>query len=56
MNNINFEIGQNVKVTFGVLDGSISRIWEFESEVMDIVDNSRNQGVWVDHPELTRLN
>jgi hypothetical protein len=49
MNNVNFEIGQNVKVTFGVLDGG--RTWEFESKVMDIVDNSRNQGVWVDHPE-----
>jgi ribosomal protein L19 len=47
-----FTIGQTVKVTFGVLDGTRGRTWEFESEVMDIVDNDRNKGVWVDHPEL----
>jgi hypothetical protein len=46
-----FTIGQTVKVTFGVLDGTRGQIWTFESEVMDIVDNNRNTGVWVDHPE-----
>jgi hypothetical protein len=48
----NLTIGQTVKVTFGVLDGTRGHIWTFESEVMDIVDNDRNRGVWVDHPEL----
>jgi hypothetical protein len=46
----NFEIGQKVEVVFGVIDGG--RTWTFESEIVDVVDNHRNQGVWVDHPEL----
>lgn len=45
----NFTIGQQVQVT-------ISRIGRddlvFTSEIVDIVDNHREQGVWVDHPEL----
>ena len=40
----NFKLGQNVRVTMGD--------WVFDSEVVDIVDNCRNQGVWVDHPQL----
>ncbi|AYP68196.1 hypothetical protein PQE75_gp064 [Bacillus phage vB_BcoS-136] len=40
----NFEIGQKVVATIGDL------VWD--TEIVDIVNNSKENGVWVDHPEL----
>lgn len=44
----NFQIGQQVQVTFTRI-GRDDLV--FTSEIMDIVNNHRWQGIWVDHPE-----
>lgn len=43
-----FEIGQKVVATIKTLSGNL--VWE--TEIVDVVNNSKCQGVWVDHPEL----
>lgn len=43
-----FKIGDKVKVVLGL----VGEYREFESEIVDILDNGKWNGVWVNHPDL----